>query len=174
MNAKNTKFQELVDNIGEFIQYWGFRKIHGRVWAIIYLSNRPLSTPEIVDALGVSKGLISGAINELLEHGLIEKQGQVKFGGITYSACSNPAEVVRDVIAKRELKLFEKIEENLSDIAKFSKTDIDELEINKKSVVNLKELTGYHKSMAKKLVRKKITTMEDWVSFIKRVSKFTF
>ena len=81
MNEKNHKKEELISNIGAFIEYWGFRNIHGRVWGTIYLSNKPMSTPEIVERLDVSKALISGAINELLDHGLIERVGQAKIWG---------------------------------------------------------------------------------------------
>jgi len=174
MEVKKEKINELINNIGSFIEYWGFRKIHGKVWAQVYLSQRPLSTPEIVEELGVSKALISGALNDLLEHKLVERVGQVKFGGITYIACPNPAEVVRDVIKNRELVLFTKIQNDLLSIDQLSSKESKELNINSESIKNLKMLTGYHRKIAQKLCKKKIKTMEDWINFIKRVSRFTF
>lgn len=173
MLEQQKKVNDLVDGIGSFIEYWGFRKIHGRVWGSIYLSNKPLSTPEIVSSLGVSKALISGALNELVEHGLIVREGQVKYGGVTYVACSNPAEVVRDVIRNRELVLFTKIQNDLQYIEKLKSDEMDELGVSKKSLNNLKLLTGYHKKIAQKLCKKKIKTIDEWISFIKNVSRFT-
>ncbi len=168
------KKEKLIDGIGSFIEYWGFRKIHGRVWGIVYLSDRPLSTPEIVSGLGVSKALISGALNELLEHKLVVKVGQAKYGGITYIACPNPAEVVQNIIRKRELVLFEEIQRHLVELDKLTVKESKLLGLNKESITNLKILTGHHKKIALKLCKKNIKTMEDWISFIKRVSRFTF
>ncbi len=169
-NKENVK--KLVDGVGSFIEYWGFRKIHGRVWALIYIADKPLSTPEIVKELGVSKALISGAINELLEHSLINKVGQAKYGGLTYVSCPNPAEVVRDIIRKRELVLFESIQNNLIELDKLNLKESQSLCIKKDSIKKLKILTGYHKKIAQKLCKKNIKSMEDWISFIKKISRF--
>jgi DNA-binding transcriptional regulator GbsR (MarR family) len=173
MTEERNDLNELIDGVGSFIEYWGFRKIHGRIWARIYVSDRPLSTPEIVSSLGVSKALVSGALNELLDHKLVVKVGQVKFGGVTYIACPNPAEVVRDVVRNRELILFEKIQSNLDDLDKLNVQESRNLGINKESIKNLKVLTGYHKKIANKLCKKNIKTFQDWISFMKKVSRFT-
>ena len=174
MQDQEALVNNLVDGVGSFIEYWGFRKIHGRVWAKIYLSDRPLSTPEIVSSLGVSKALISGALNELMEHKLVVKVGQVKYGGITYISCPNPAEVVQDVIRNRELVLFENIQANLISLDKLSAVDSKKLGINKDSVQKLKILTGFHKKIAEKMCKKNIKTIGDWILFIKKVSRYTF
>ncbi|MBD64783.1 MAG: hypothetical protein CME62_06225 [Halobacteriovoraceae bacterium] len=173
MFFEERKYIELIDDIGAFIEYWGFRKIHGRVWASVYLAEKPLSTPEIVAGLGVSKALVSGAINELLEHGLIVQVGQVKYGGHTYQACSNPAEVVRDVVKNRELVLFEKIENNLMNISKSKISDFKKSGVDPTAVDHLKTLTCYHKKLAHKFSRKKIKSMSDWISFMRKLSRFT-
>lgn len=174
MKHNKDNIYELIDGIGSFIEYWGFRKIHGRIWAIVYLSDKPLSTPEIVAGLKVSKALISGALKELLDHKLVVKVGQAKYGGITYTACPNPAEVVRDIIRKRELVLFEGIQSHLVELDKLSTKESKQLGLSKESISNLKVLTGHHKKIALKLCKKNIKTMKDWISFIKRVSRFTF
>jgi DNA-binding transcriptional regulator GbsR (MarR family) len=174
MEIQKEKIRELVNNIGSFIEFWGFRKIHGKVWCQIYLSQRPLSSPEIVEQLGVSKALISGALNDLLMYKLVERIGKAKYGGITYIACPNPAEVVRDVIKNRELVLFTKIQNNLLAINQKSAKDSKKLNLNTQAIKNLKILTDYHKKTAQKLCKKNIKTMEDWISYIKRVSRFAF
>lgn len=166
------RVQQLIDDIGSFIEYWGFRKIQGRIWGLLYLSNRPLSTPEIVEKLGVSKALISGGINELLNYRLVERSGQVKFGGITYITTPSPAKVVREIIENRELVLFEQIQNNLSELNRLNTKSCDELGINSDSLKNLKTLTGCHKTIARKLSKKNIVTMKDWIQFMKKVARF--
>jgi len=165
---------KLIDDIGSFIEYWGFRKIHGRIWAVIYLSNNSLSTPEIVEKLAVSKALVSGAINELLDHKLIERVGQVKFGGVTYKTTSSPAEVVREIIKNRELVLLTSITDNLKHLCHMNSSDCEKLNINKNSLKNLKTLSDAHKKIAFVVSRKNIKSMEDWIIFIKKMARFSF
>ena len=38
---------DVCDAIGDFIEYWGFKRIHGRVWALVALSSKPLPQVEI-------------------------------------------------------------------------------------------------------------------------------
>ena len=99
----------LAHSIGEFIQYWGFRRIHGQVWTLIYLSKTPLHATEIVARLGVSKALVSLAINELLDYNLIiltsEPERKVK----TYVANPELFKVIREVLRARELPMLERI-----------------------------------------------------------------
>lgn len=59
------------DACGDFIEYWGFKSIHGRIWAYLAISTKPLSQRELADALEMSKGSISVAVNELIEYGLV-------------------------------------------------------------------------------------------------------
>ena len=39
----NRRVMEVCDSIGDFIEYWGFKAIHGRVWALLALSTDPLA-----------------------------------------------------------------------------------------------------------------------------------
>ena len=174
MSINNNNLENIVDGIGSFIEYWGFRKIHGRIWGLLYLSTRPLSTPEVVQKLGVSKALASGAINELLDHNLIERVGQVKFGGITYEVTKSPAQVVREIIQQRELVLLDQIESHLSELDKMSLQEKEQLEINPESLKTLKFLTGIHKKIMHKICKKKIISMDDWIQFMKKISRFSF
>ena len=59
------------DAVGAFIEGWGFRAIHGRVWALLALSRAPMPQTVIAETLGVSRSLVSLAISELMEYGLV-------------------------------------------------------------------------------------------------------
>lgn len=168
----NEKLDEVVTDIGHFIEYWGFRKIHGKVWGLIYLCEAPISTPDIVDRLGVSKTLVSGAINELLKYELIERVGQVKYGGITYRSTPDLAKVVRSVIRQRELVLLSRIESNLGVLTKLKSEEKRLLNISSKNVADLKVLTSNHKKVAKKVSSLKVKSLDDWIRYIKNVARF--
>jgi DNA-binding transcriptional regulator GbsR (MarR family) len=61
------------DSIGRLIEFWGFKRNMGRLWAILYLSDRPLSAPEIQNRLQLSSGAVSMTLNELTRWGVVKK-----------------------------------------------------------------------------------------------------
>jgi DNA-binding transcriptional regulator GbsR (MarR family) len=61
------------DSIGRLIEFWGFKRNMGRLWAILYLSDRPLSAPELQGRLQLSSGAISMTLNELTRWGVVKK-----------------------------------------------------------------------------------------------------
>ena len=61
------------DSIGRLIEFWGFKRNMGRLWAILYLSPRPLSAPEIQERLRLSSGAVSMTLNELTRWGVVKK-----------------------------------------------------------------------------------------------------
>ena len=48
-----------VDAVGNFIEFWGFKRNQGRVWALLYLRDAALDAQELQDELGLSKGAVS-------------------------------------------------------------------------------------------------------------------
>jgi DNA-binding transcriptional regulator GbsR (MarR family) len=163
---------DLAETIGEFIQYWGFKSIHGRVWTMIYLSEKPISTPEIVESLCVSKGLVSLAINELLQFKLIKEEEKVSFGAQTYSAEPDVARVVRDVLRERELKILTDVESKISILSAFSPEELKESNICEEKLLKLNELTVANKLLLSRVISKKFNTMTDWIKFLKKASTF--
>jgi DNA-binding transcriptional regulator GbsR (MarR family) len=61
------------DSIGRLIEFWGFKRNMGRLWAILYLSDQPLSAPEIQERLQLSSGAVSMTLNELTRWGVVKK-----------------------------------------------------------------------------------------------------
>lgn len=57
----------VADSVGEFIEWWGFKSIHGRIWTLLALSSKPMSQAAVARGLGVSRALVSSAIRELEE-----------------------------------------------------------------------------------------------------------
>lgn len=67
-----TEIETLVDQLGSFIQYWGFKKIHGMIWAHVWLAKNPIDATTLVLRLQVSKALVSLAIKDLLEYDVVK------------------------------------------------------------------------------------------------------
>src|SRR5690606_9879511 len=70
------EFEDLASQIGEFIEYWGFKKIHGQIWTHIFLSQNPIDATTLVKRLHVSKALVSLAIKDLMKYEVIQVVGQ--------------------------------------------------------------------------------------------------
>ena len=66
------RVRQVCDAVGAFIEYWGFKAIHGRIWAVLALSTEPLNQVEVSEFLEVSRSLVSGAMAELVQHRLVE------------------------------------------------------------------------------------------------------
>jgi len=69
------------DVIGRLIEFWGFKRNMGRVWAVLYLSPEPLSADDLRQALKLSSGAVSMTLSELSRWGVVRKvwiQGERK------------------------------------------------------------------------------------------------
>ena len=90
------------DSIGRLIEFWGFKRNMGRLWAILYLCERPLSAPELQDRLRLSAGAVSMTLNDLLRWGVVRKvwlQGERRDH---YAAEGNFWKMISRVFSERE------------------------------------------------------------------------
>jgi DNA-binding transcriptional regulator GbsR (MarR family) len=108
------KLKTLSSGVGDFINYWGFRRIHGEIWTQIFLSVEPLSGADLVKRLGVSKALVSPGLKELEEHGLVfqikSEDERVK----RYKAHEDYMSVISNVLKTRELPMIARTLEDLN------------------------------------------------------------
>lgn len=158
----------VANSIGNFIEYWGFKSIQGRIWSLVFLSDEPISTPEIVEILGVSKASVSIGINDLIEIKLIEISGKVKNGAVTYVPTPNAGTVVRKVLKERELQLITEAESNLNLLFSMSDQELKEQNISQKKLRQLLELTHASKKMVANLTSERFNTITNWASYIKK------
>jgi len=61
------------DAIGRLMQFWGFKRNMGRVWTVLYLSERPLTAQDLRERLGLSTGAVSMTVTELVRWGVVKK-----------------------------------------------------------------------------------------------------
>jgi HTH-type transcriptional regulator, glycine betaine synthesis regulator len=95
--------QLVAEGLGRLIEFWGFKRHMGRIWALLYLSDEPLSATELQDKLQLSAGSVSMATAELLRWGVIKKvwlHGQRRD---YFSAESNFWKMISRVLREREM-----------------------------------------------------------------------
>lgn len=128
-SKKQNELDEVVDQIGSFIEYWGFRKIQGKIWAHLFLSKTPLDSKTLVEKMGVSKALVSLALPELIEYDVIQETGSGPRRTIYYQANPQYVEAIKKVLNLRERKMMAKIKQ--------TQKNLESLSLEKKKSLNL-------------------------------------
>ncbi|MBT8480600.1 MAG: ArsR family transcriptional regulator [Myxococcales bacterium] len=147
------------DSIGRLIEFWGFKRNMGRLWAILYLSERPLSGPEMQDRLQLSSGAVSMTLNELTRWGVVKKvwlQGERRDH---YAAEGNFWKMISRVFNERErvevldaIDLMEDAIEFLSAKAKHP-DDRDRAQFQEERIRELLDLARLGKQLLDALVK---------------------
>ncbi len=61
----------VAEAVGRLMEFWGFKRNMGRVWSVLYLSDRPLTARQLGDGLGASAGTVSMTLTELQRWGVV-------------------------------------------------------------------------------------------------------
>lgn len=93
------------DAAGQLVEYWGFKSILGRVWALLALRQEPLAQARIAEMLGVSRSLVNGAITELSGYGVVRSVGEHR--NAPYEAVLDVWPAISSVLRQREWMLLE-------------------------------------------------------------------
>ena len=136
-NLVPTELEEVANQVGEFIEYWGFKNVHGRIWAHIYVAARPLDAGDLVELLGISKALVSMSLSDLMDYDVIQIAGKSERGTVIYQSNPNVVSVVMGVLRKRERKLLSRIA-GATKLLKDSKTG--PMELNRERLNSLHDL----------------------------------
>jgi HTH-type transcriptional regulator, glycine betaine synthesis regulator len=97
----------VADAVGALMELWGFRRQLGRVWAVLFLCDRPLAAPELCARLEISTGLLSMSLAELRRWGVVrpvEIPGDRKEH---YEPETNVWKLVARVLRERETRAVE-------------------------------------------------------------------
>ena len=134
------ELEELANEVGEFICYWGFKKVHGRLWTHVYLSKDPLDAGQLMQRLRVSKALVSLSINDLLRYEVIIESGKSARGTQTYVANPNLVEVIFNVLRRRERKMLARTESAHGLLAAVPGDGLEQAKICKDRLVDLGDI----------------------------------
>ena len=145
----------LATEIGSFIEYWGFKRIHGMIWTHLYLSSQPLSALELIQKLKVSKALVSISIKDLVKYNLIiqTEESENKKNKFYYT---NPDifGAIRNVLENREMKMMERIRSEFKALKEIKKSrpDSHQETINSEKLEVMEEMINGANSVLKGMV----------------------
>ncbi len=89
--------------IGSLMELWGFKRIHGALWTFLYLSDNPLDAQELREGLGISSGLVSMTLHELIRWGVVSRATAPGARRERYRAEPDIWRAVAKVLREREL-----------------------------------------------------------------------
>ena len=149
---------QLAHAVGQFIEYWGFKAIHGKVWTLLYLSKDPLSAVELSRKLQVSKALMSFSIAELLEYEVIKPVGKGIKRTLFFRANPQITSVILNVLRRRERPMMSEIESAFFRLQSHQSASLSSIQVDPEQLKSLGEWIQAGKSALDHLV---LQTNED-------------
>jgi DNA-binding transcriptional regulator GbsR (MarR family) len=127
--------QEIADAVGALMEFWGFKRVMGRIWALLYLRGEPLTAAELCDDLDISTGAASMTLAELEHWGVIKRSRKAGDRREYFEGETDVWRMVSRVLRERELlqieralEVFDRVKELLSrNAAPGERSRIDEI-----------------------------------------------
>lgn len=105
----------IADAIGDVIERWGFRKVLGRMWTVLYLAGEPLSAAELAERLSLSSGSVSMALGELQEWAVVKRALRPGERREYYIAETDFWKMISKVVSERERFLVTSVRERIGE-----------------------------------------------------------
>jgi DNA-binding transcriptional regulator GbsR (MarR family) len=130
----------MAERVGEFIEYWGFKHVEGKIWGIIFLSREPRDMTYLAEQLGLSKALVSMAVSRLLEYNVIKPAHPDRQRYQAYEANPNVVEVIFNVLRSRERVMLSRIQSTAKELSVLSDQQLAGAGYSSKRVAFLSKL----------------------------------
>jgi DNA-binding transcriptional ArsR family regulator len=91
----------------QFFKTFGFKRVHGRIWGLLVLSERPLSSRDICDQLELSQAAVSTTLSELSEWRAITSQFDSQRRCHLHAPVGNALTIAATILRRREQVAFE-------------------------------------------------------------------
>ena len=111
------------DAVGNVIEFWGFKRNQGRVWALLYLRDVALTAAELEKDLALSKGGVSMLIRDLERWGVVMRVRTPSDSSWRYQAETDLLKMARRVIEEREFSFIARIRADLEEARKLAEAD---------------------------------------------------
>lgn len=119
----NTWEAVAVDAVGNTIEFWGFKRNQGRVWALLYLREVALTAAEIEKELKLSKGGVSMLLRDLERWGVLLRVRGPGDASWRYRAETDLMKMARRVIEEREFAFIARIRADLDEAIGMAEKD---------------------------------------------------
>ena len=94
---------EVADAVGALMEFWGFKRVMGRVWTILYLRGEPLAAADLCEQLEISSGAASMTLAELEHWGVVRRTRRPGDRREYFEAETDIWKMISRVLREREL-----------------------------------------------------------------------
>ena len=112
--AVEAQVLRVADAIGGLMESWGFKRNMGRVWAMLYLEQQPLSAADIGERLSLSSGAMSMLLAELQQWSVVKKAWVPGERRDYWEAETSIWKMVSRVLRERELRWIQDAAEHFA------------------------------------------------------------
>lgn len=152
------EINQFAEEVSELLYNWGFKRVHGRIWTHLYLSERALDASDLVKRLDISKALISISLRELLDFEIITEIGKSPKGTNLYQTNPNLTQVFVHIMKKREQALLARLQLAQEKLCQMSEEAYKATETNPDKVLGLKSLLNHAEDILEGLLNLPIPT----------------
>jgi len=112
--AVEAQVLKVADAVGGLMEAWGFKRNMGRVWAMLYLEQAPLSAADIGERLSLSSGAMSMLLAELQQWSVVKKAWVPGERRDYWEAETSIWKMVSRVLRERELRWIQDAAEHFA------------------------------------------------------------
>lgn len=102
-----------MDAVGNVIEFWGFKRNQGRVWALLFLRDGAMTASELQRVLGLSKGAVSMITRELEHWQVVRRVRGPGESAWRFRANSDLLAMVNRVLELREIEFLSRVRADL-------------------------------------------------------------
>ncbi|MCX7977763.1 MAG: hypothetical protein N2578_02035 [Bdellovibrionaceae bacterium] len=150
------ELKELALRIGKFMEYWGFKRIHGQIWTFVFLAKEPIDATTLTRRLGVSKALVSLAIKDLLQYQVIQVAGKGSRRRVLYQSNPDIFNVITLVLQKRERVMMDSIQ-SAFEATKSLDTEDPACDIDREKLTELGDMIADASSVLDTMIESQLT-----------------
>jgi len=106
----------VAEQVGSMMELWGFKRILGRIWSVLFLAETPLTNAEIGERLSLSASAVSVSLTELRRWGVVLEAVDARAGRAQrWRAETDIWGLVTNVMRQRELPMIKRLDDALQE-----------------------------------------------------------
>jgi DNA-binding transcriptional regulator GbsR (MarR family) len=108
MSEEAALLHEVADTVGALMEFWGFKRVMGRLWATLYLEGEPMPVHDLCERTGISTGAASMTLSELEHWGVVVRTRRPGDRREYFEAETDVWKMISRVLRERELMQIER------------------------------------------------------------------
>jgi DNA-binding transcriptional regulator GbsR (MarR family) len=134
-----------IESMGRISKFWGFNRLMGQLYGLLYLSPDPLTLDQLAEGLKVSKGSVSTNVRAIERWGMVEKVWVKADRRDYYKAETKFLDIVVKILQEREKKEFDSALKTVSECLEKTKSlpVSEDTRFLKKRLANMQRFFGF-------------------------------